>query len=166
MLGDITSDKDDEIFDYIKNFGVDELFYLKDGKIHRYSDEKEFPLTVYNGADYDFVIRKGKYNIVTDLEKNGFSLDKGLCRKLKENEMFVMFKFSSLTEAEDIHKVYKSFYRNAVLCNDYSVPSLFVSFADSRQSIKSSMQLVSFAEEFGYSYQNLVQSWRKLLKSY
>ncbi|MCL5016953.1 MAG: hypothetical protein M1441_02305 [Candidatus Parvarchaeota archaeon] len=166
MLGDITRVKDGEIFEYIKKFGIGEVFYYENGNLHRYLDDKEFPVTVYDGEDYDFVIRKGKYDVITGLEKSNFLLDKGLCQKLKENGMFVMFKFSSLIEADEVHRVYRNFYKNASLCNDYSVPSLFVSFAGDRMSIKSSMELASFAQEFGYNYKNLREAWIKFSKKY
>ena len=78
--------------------------------------------------------------------------------------MFVIFKFSSLLESSDFFRTYKNFLINGKLCNDYSVPALYVSYAKDKDEIKSPTQLIAFAEAFGYNLKNYKRSIELLLK--
>lgn len=164
MYIDLVGKDDEELVKKVKNLGFDSVFYSDKGVIKDCDDKLPFEIKLYGGKDYDFVIKKGKTGAITDLDKNGVLLNKGLCSKLKENEIFVIFKFKSLVDSEEFFRTYKNFLINARLCNDYSVPALFVSFAAGAEEIKSPAQLVAFAETFGYNYSNYKKSVEFLSK--
>lgn len=119
-------------------------------------------IKAYSGKEYDFVIRKGRANIVYGMESNGFLLNKGLCSKLKENNIFVVFSFSSLLKTDNIFKVYKNLLINGKLCNDYGVNCIYSSFAKNQSELLSTFQIEAFASEFGYNYKNMIKSYEAL----
>ncbi len=164
MAVDIVKNDEKGLVDRLKKLGFDGVFHNHNGLMSMVDDENAFELKVYSGKDYDFTIQKGRADVVEDLEKNGFILNKGLCHKLKENGMFVVFKFSNLIESENFFKTYKNMLINGRTCDEYSVPCIYASYADSVKTAKSPAQLIAFAEEFKYRYDNLLKSWDKLLK--
>lgn len=151
---DIIAKKDPTIINELEKLDFNKIFYTENGVIRSATDTKPFDLKLYSGKDYDFVITKGKANAITDFDKNEFLLNKGLCSKLKENEIFVLFKFKSLIESKDFFRTYKNFVINSRLCNECGVPALYVSFAENLDDVKSPIQLVAFSENFGYKYIN------------
>lgn len=164
MYIDVIPKADRDLSDKIKKLGFDSVFCIDNSHLRDIDDTAPFKLKVYSEDNYAFVISKGRADIVTDLEKNSFLLNKGLCSKLKENNMFVMFKLGSLIEGEQFYKVYKNLLINGRMCADYSVPALYVSFASSEKDIKSPLQLVAFAEQFGYGYKNYKKAVDLLMK--
>ncbi len=164
MYVDLLQKNDGGLVDSLKKLGFDSVFFIERGSITDVDDKLPFELKLYDGKDYDFIIQKGKADAVTNLDKNGLFLSKGLCSKLKENQMFVIFKFSSLIESSDFFRTYKNFLINGKLCNDYSVPALYVSYAKDKDEIKSPTQLIAFAEAFGYNLKNYKRSIELLLK--
>ncbi|MCL4400770.1 MAG: hypothetical protein M1348_01840 [Candidatus Parvarchaeota archaeon] len=164
MYIDLISKRDKSLIDELKALGFGAVFCPEKDSIRNVLDPEPFDLKMYAGDDYEFVITKGKADAVTDLEKSGFLLNKGLCSKLKENKIFVIFKFKSLVESPDFFRTYKNFLINGRLCSDYSVPSLFVSFAGDLNEVKSPIQLAAFAENFRYNYNNYRKSLELLLK--
>ncbi len=164
MYIDLIQKNDKEIVDRLKKLGFDNIFDIERSSITDVDDKLPFELKLYDGKDYNFIIQKGKSNAITDLDKNALFLNKGLCSKLKENRMFVIFKLSSLIGSTDFFRTYKNFLINGKLCDDYSVPALYVSFAGVKEQIKSPAQLVAFAEAFGYNLKNYNKSVELLLK--
>jgi hypothetical protein len=148
----------------LKELGFEVIFELKGDTLIDPEDKNSFELRTYYGKDYDFVIRKGKADVILNLENNGFLLNKGLCSKLKENHMFVVFKFTSLLESQEVFKTYKNMLINGRLCADYGVDTLYVSSARDLDDIKAPAQLVAFAEQFGYHYLNYKRAIENLLK--
>ncbi len=137
-----------------KELGFDRVFVAEKNRVVDHDDPDAFEFSMYSGDDPENAIKKGKFDLVTDLDKSGFLLNKGLCSKLKERGITVVFKFSSLLEAEDMFRVYKNMLINIKVCNEYSIPVLFVSFAKDNMGMKSPVQLEAFAEQFGYNYKN------------
>ncbi len=164
MKIDVVSNSSDEIKKKLQSLGFSSSLYIEDKKVYDMFNESQIDLTAYSGKDYDFVIRKGKSDIIYGLENEGFLLNKGLCSKLKENKIFVVFSFTSLVKAENMFKVYKNLLINGKLCNDYSVNCLYVSGASKPSELISSFQLISFATEFGYNYNNLKKSYEEIKK--
>jgi hypothetical protein len=164
MKIDVVRENSTEILEKLKNLGFDSVFLLKEQKIKDLIKNKELDFKAYSGADYEFVIRKGKARFVYDLEVNGFFLNKGLCSKLKENKITVIFSFSSLEKSENMFKVYKNLLINGKLCNDYGVNCLYSSGSEKTSDIKSFFQLCAFAEEFGYNYKNLLKGMESIKK--
>jgi hypothetical protein len=164
MYVDLIKKRDEKLAERLKTLGFSDIFYIEKDIIKEISDTAPFDLKLYDGKDYEFVIQKGKADAITDLDKNGFLLNKGLCSKLKENGMFVIFKLKSLVESDEFFRTYKNFLINGRLCNDYSVHTLYVSFAGDIDDVKSPIQLISFAENFGYNYSNYIKSVEALLK--
>lgn len=164
MYIDLIEKDDKSLIEQLKKLGFHTVFFVENGAIKASSDANAFALKLYSGKDYEFVIQKGKADVIMDLDKNGFLLNKGLCSKLKENGMFVVFKLKALVESQDFFRTYKNFTINSRLCNDYSVPALYVSFANNAEEIKSPIQLVAFAENFGYNYSNYKKGTDALLK--
>ncbi len=164
MRIDVIGKVDKGLAEGAKKLGFSHIFCADGARVYDIDDKTPFDLKIYSDKDYTFVINKGKADIITDTEKYFFILNKGLCSKLKENKMFVMFKLKALVESDQFYKVYKNFLINSRLCNDYSVPSLFVSFASSESELKSSIQLEAFAEHFGYNYKNYKNAMDTLLK--
>lgn len=164
MYIDLIEKKDKFLVDELKKLGFNKVFHIAQGSITDVDDKLPFELKLYDGKDYNFIIQKGKADAITDLDKNGLLLNKGLCSKLKENRIFVIFKFSSLVKSTDFFRTYKNMLINGRLCNDYSVPALYVSFAADGGEIQSPAQLLAFAEEFGYNSNNYKKSVELLLK--
>ncbi len=164
MYVDVIPKKDPKLLEKIKELGFDAVFTAEDSKLIDPDDELPFDLKLYSGKDINFVITKGRADVVTDLDKYSVILNKGLCSKLKDNGMFVMFKFDSLIKTDNFYKVYKNFLINSRFCADYGVPSLYVSFASSEEEIKSPIQMIAFAEHFGYGYKAYKKSVDMLLK--
>ena len=165
MALDIIRTEDKTVTDRLARLGFSSVLYAdKNGRLYGLNDVDPFELSVYGGKDYEFIIRKGKADAVTDTDANGFLLNKGLCSKLKENKMFVLFKFSSLVRSENFFRCYKNFMINGRVCNEYSVNCLFVSFAGEKMDVKSPLQLEYFARQFGYNYNNFVKAQEALIK--
>lgn len=162
MKIDVIRRRSPEILEKLKKLGFDSILLLERHKIKNITEDGEPEGSAYSGKDYDFVIRKGKARFVYDLEVNGFFLNKGLCSKLKENKITVIFSFSSLEKSENMFKVYKNLLINGKLCNDYGINCLYSSGSESTSDIKSFFQLSAFAEEFGYNYKNLVNSMESI----
>ncbi|MCL4397284.1 hypothetical protein M1494_02995 [Candidatus Parvarchaeota archaeon] len=158
MKIDVIRKDSKEIVEKLKGLGFERVFLLKDQSIKEITKDENIEFKAYPGKDYDFVIRKGKAEFIYDLEVNGFLLNKGLCSKLKENKMTVIFSFSALEKSENMFKVYKNLLINGKLCNDYGINCLYSSGSESTSDIKSFFQLCAFAEEFGYDYKNLIKS--------
>jgi hypothetical protein len=163
MNVDVIGKADRTLAESVKKLGFDHVFCFDGDSIYDIEDKIPFKLKVYTGKDYSFIINKGRADVVADMDKHAFILNKGLCSKLKENKMFVVFKLKSLVETDQFYKVYKNFLINSRLCNDYSVPSLFISSASSIDDMKSPMQLEAFAEHFGYGYKNYKKSVETLV---
>jgi hypothetical protein len=145
-------DKDNEnLTKRVKELGFDGVYTIASNKVSDAEKKSGFTMSAYSGPDYEQIIRKGKADVITDLEKANFYLDKGLCYKIKESSSFVMFKFSSLISSENIFAMYKNMMHNVHVCEEHGVNALFVSFASDNDGIKSPMQLFSFAYQFGYS---------------
>ena len=108
MALDLIAVESKEVTDRLHGLGFRDVFAEKDGVLSRLDDENPFEINAYSGDDYEFVIQKGKADAVADMEKKGFLLNKGLCHKMKENRMFVIFKFSNLIESENFFKTYKN----------------------------------------------------------
>ena len=164
MKIDVIRNDSNGVVERLAKLGFDSVFLLKESKLRSFTGKESSELTAYSGNDYDFVIRKGKATVVYDLEKNGFLLNKGLCSKLKENKMFVVFSFSSLVKGENIFRVYKNLLINGKICNDYGINCIYSSGSEDTSDTKSFFQLMAFADEFGYSYKNLQNSILNLQK--
>ncbi len=160
MKIDVIRKDSKEIAEKLKGLGFERVLLLKDQSIKDITNDENVEFKAYSGKDYDFVIRKGKAKFIYDLEVNGFLLNKGLCSKLKENNMIVVFSFSALEKSENMFKVYKNLLINGKLCNDYGINCLYSSGSENRNDVKSFFQLCSFAEEFGYNYKNLIKSMK------
>ena len=160
-LVDIVVNK--ELIDKVKNLGFKEVLTIENNKIVIPDDANKFGIDICDNGDFLTCINKRNFIAITDLDKFNFRLTKGMCSKMKENNIFVIFKFKNILTSEDIFSTYKNFLVNAKLCNDFSVPSIFASFADSEDFIISPFQLVSFARQFGYNYTNMLKSSDKLL---
>ena len=150
------------VIEKLKGLGFDRIFLLKEQGIKDITSDGNNEFKAYSGKDYDFVIRKGKADFVYDLELNNFLLNKGLCSKLKENKITVIFSFSALEKSENMFKVYKNLLINGKLCNDYGVNCLYSSGSENINDVKSFFQLCAFAEEFGYNYKNMIKSIRSI----
>ena len=165
MILDVINGYDRDLIDKISKLGFSRVLCEDDGhKIYDPSDKEPFPLSTYAGKESEAAIRKGKADVITDTDRNGFLLNKGLCSKLKENNMFVLFKFSSLINSDNFFGTYKNFLINGKMCNQYSVDCLFVSFSAKEADIKSPTQLAYFARQFGYNYKNFIKAQEDLLK--
>ena len=164
MKIDVIRDNSEEITGRLKYPGFDAVLLLNGQKIKNLAKNEETGLKAYAGKDYDFIIRKGKADVIYDLETNGFLLNKGLCSKLKENKMFVIFSFSSIEKSDNMFKVYKNLLINGKLCNDYGINCLYSSGSEEVNGVKSFFQLSAFAEEFGYDYKNILKSAERLAK--
>ncbi len=164
MKIDVIRKNSTEILEKLKKLGFDSVLLLEEQKIKDITKDKEMEGNAYSGKDYDFVIRKGKARFIYDLEVNGFFLNKGLCSKLKENRITVIFSFSSLEKSDNLFKVYKNLLINGKLCNDYGINCLYSSGSEKPSDIKSFFQLCAFAEEFGYNYKNMVNSMESIKK--
>jgi RNase P/RNase MRP subunit p30 len=162
MKVDVIRKDSKEIVEKLKNLGFDKVLLIKDQNIIDITKDENTELKAYSGKDYDFVIRKGKAKFIYDLEVNNFLLNKGLCSKLKENKMIVIFSFSSLEKSENMFKVYKNLLINGKLCNDYGINCLYSSGSESTSDIKSFFQLCAFADEFGYNYKNMLDSMKSV----
>ena len=160
MKIDVIRKDSKEIAEKLKGLGFERVLLLKDQSIKDITNDENVEFKAYSGKDYDFVIRKGKAKFIYDLEVNGFLLNKGLCSKLKENGMTVIFSFSALEKSENMFKVYKNLLINGKLCNDYGINCLYSSGSESTNDIKSFFQLCAFAEEFGYNYKNMIKSMK------
>ena len=148
----------------LKELRFGAIFEIKGDALIDPEDKDPFELRTYGGKDYDFVIRKGKTDVILNLENNNFLLNKGLCSKLKENHMFVVFKFTSLLESQEVFRTYKNMLINGRLCADYGIDALYVSSARDLNEIKAPAQLIAFAEQFGYHYPNYKKATENLLK--
>ncbi len=166
MKVDVIAEEDTELVEKLKRLGFERIFFLRKGRLFEQGCAESAGLNVYNGADYTFTIQKGRADVITDLERNNFLLDKGLCSKLKENKMLVLFKFRSLIESEDLFRCYKNMVINGKLCNDYSVSALYCSFSRGAEDIKSPTQLVAFAAQFGYNYENYSKAAAAVAEKY
>ncbi len=164
MKIDVIRNDSKEMVDKLNKLGFDSIFLLEKDRIRRINSDDNSTLSAYGEKDYDFVIRKGKARFIYNLENNLFLLNKGLCSKLKENKMFVMFDLSALIKSDNIFKTYKNLLINGKLCNDYSINCVYASGAEKTSDIKSFFQLVSFANEFGYNYKNMLMSYKALEK--
>lgn len=164
MKIDVIRKDSKEIVEKLRQLGFDNILLLKDQSIKDITKDENFEFKAYSGKDYDFVIRKGKAKFIYDLELNGFFLNKGLCSKLKENDMVVIFSFSALEKSENMFKVYKNLLINGKLCNDYGVNCLYSSGSENARDVKSFFQLCAFAEEFGYRYKNIINSIESIKK--
>ena len=158
MKIDVIRKDSKEIVEKLKVLGFDRVLLLKDQNIRELTKNENSEFKAYSGKDYDFVIRKGKAKFIYDLEVNGFLLNKGLCSKLKENKMTIIFGFSALEKSENMFKVYKNLLINGKLCNDYGINCLYSSGSENTNDVKSFFQLCAFAEEFGYNYKNMLKS--------
>ena len=158
MKIDVIRTDSKDVIEKLKDLDFDRIFLLKDQSIKDISGDENKGFKAYSGKDYNFIIRKGKAKFVYDLEVNNFLLNKGLCSKLKENKITVIFSFSALEKNENMFKVYKNMLINGKLCNDYGVNCLYSSGSESISDVKSFFQLCAFAEEFGYNYKNMLNS--------
>ncbi|EFD93013.1 MAG: hypothetical protein BJBARM5_0268 [Candidatus Parvarchaeum acidophilus ARMAN-5] len=165
MKIDVIKFRSEEIKNKLREVGFQNAISIEDCKVFDAFKDKITDLTAYHGKDYEFVIRKGKANIIFDLENEGFILNKGLCSKLKENKIFVLFSFSSLLDSNNMFKVYKNLLINGKICNDYGVNCIYSSFADNATNVLSPFQLESFAAEFGYNYKNMLKAYEELKKA-
>jgi hypothetical protein len=162
MKIDVIRTDSKEIVEKLKNLGFDRIFLLKEHSIKDITKNENNEFDAYSGKDYNFIIRKGKARFIYDLEINNFLLNKGLCSKLKENKITVIFSFSALEKSENMFKVYKNMLINGKLCNDYGVNCLYSSGSENTSDVKSFFQLCAFAEEFGYNYKNMLNSIKKV----
>jgi hypothetical protein len=164
MKMDVIKEYSDEMKKNLGELGFETAISLKNEVVIDVFSGGETGLKAYSGKNYDFVIRKGKADIIYGLENEGFLLNKGLCSKLKENNMFVVFSFSSLIKKENIFSIYKNLLINGKLCNDYSINCIYSSLAENQYELLSPFQLESFAAEFGYNYKNMIKSCEELKK--
>ncbi|MCW1301681.1 MAG: hypothetical protein OH316_00910 [Candidatus Parvarchaeota archaeon] len=160
---DIVLSYDESLVSRLDKLGFKKVFLMKGGVISNPRDSKSLDMRVYSGANYSTIIRKGSAKAIYGIALNKVALDAGLCKKLKENEMFVIFDFRALIEAKNYFDVYKLYLRDASMCNEHGVDALFVSAAEKPSQIKSPMQLVSFANEFGYNYSNFRRSSKRFI---
>lgn len=164
MYFDVISKKDKIMLDDLHKLGFDKVLVLDSNRL--YDAEKDSSkLTVYSGPDYKIVIQKHKFDIIADLELHDMFLNKGLCSKLKENGMFVIFKLKNLIASDTFFKVYKNTLINSKLCYDFGVDCLFISFSQEYNEIKSPIQLVAFAEHMGYHFDRLLKSYYSIEKA-
>ncbi len=115
MYFDIVPKCDKVLLERLHYLGFNRVLYIEDGLLHD-CEKKGFELKVYGGKDINVFVQKHKTDIVTDLEINNILLDKGLCSKLKENGMFVIFKLKNLLESTEFFRTYKNILINAKLC--------------------------------------------------
>jgi hypothetical protein len=165
MKVDVIRKESKEIIEKLKSLGFDRIFLIKDQDIKDLTKDEKREFKAYSGKDYNFIIRKGKAKFIYDLEANNFLLNKGLCSKLKENKITVIFSFSALEKSDNMFKIYKNMLINGKLCNDYGVNCLYSSGSESTSDVKSFFQLCAFAEEFGYNYKNMLDSMKEVAET-
>lgn len=163
MYLDVVSISDGKLLDEMHKVGFNRILILESNRLHD-AEKVGFNLTVYSGADPRVAIQKHKADIITDLELNGVLLNRGLCSKLKENNMFIIFKLKNLIAADAFFKTYKNILINSKLCYDFDVNCLFVSFSSNSGEIKAPIQLIAFAEHMGYHIDLLLKSYYNIEK--
>lgn len=160
---DIIMDYDDSLVAELDKLGFSKVLLMKGGVISNPRDSSSLDIKAYSGVNYDGIVRKGGAKAVHGLIANRVALNTGLCRKLNENGMFVVFDLKSLIEAKNYFDAYKIYLKNASICNEYGVDALFVSGAGNPKQIKSPIQLISFAAEFRYNYSNFRRASKRFI---
>lgn len=163
MYFDIISKCDKGLVERLQGLGFEKVLVLESGRLHE-CEKEGFELKVYGGNDTKIVVQKHKADAITDLETNDTILDKGLCSKLKEANMFVIFKLKNLLESAEFFRTYKNIVINAKLCYDHGVDCMFVSFSSDYNEAKAPMQLIAFAEQMGYRFDRVLKSYSNIEK--
>ncbi len=160
---DIVLSDDDQLIEKLRALKFSDIFILENNIIKRVKDAKSFELNVYDKSDIEEAIRKSKVKSFI-LSQYSIILDKGLCKRLKEAGAFVIADIKSLIKKENFFDLYRNFLINIKRCNDFGVNCLFVTLAENKDEVKSPIQLLSFAKNFGYSDQNFGKSNENLIK--
>ncbi len=160
---DIVLNNNNEFLEEVKKLGFKKIVLMQNGELFDPDSKNHFTLSVYSTGNYISAIRKGSAQAIFGLYANKVILNPGLCKKLKESGTFVIFDFKSLIRSKNYFDAYKLYLRNSTLCDEHGVDALFVSAAEKVNEIKSPIQLVSFALEFGYKYQNFRRASKRFI---
>ena len=102
-----------------------------------------------NNKNLDIIVSSEKLAEKDSLHYRNSGLNQVTCKLAKQNKIAVAFSFNDILKSNDKAKLLGRMMLNVKLCRKYKVKTVVASFATNKYEMRSSHDLLSFAEIIG-----------------